>query len=93
MKRILPLGAALVSVAFLSNVVHAGLAQSGTVGVGAVVGESPSTLEVKVLDIASGDVVRQMLTLARPVQCGGRSGARLLLMLSRLKWSTQTVGN
>lgn len=57
MKRILPLGAALVSVAFLSNVVHAGLAQSGTVGVGAVVGESPSTLEVKVLDIASGDVV------------------------------------
>jgi hypothetical protein len=56
MKKMLTLGAAIVSAAFLSNVVHAAVAQSGLVGVGAVVSESPSTLDIRVLDIATGDV-------------------------------------
>ena len=57
MKKLVSLGAAIVSVAFFSNAVHAGRADLQTVGVGAIVSESPSSMLVKVLDIESGTEV------------------------------------
>lgn len=55
MKKIISLGGALVSAALLSSVVCAAPANTGTVGVGAVVAFSPSQMNLKVLDIATGD--------------------------------------
>lgn len=55
MKKIASLGAAVMSAVFLASGSHAAIAQQGTVTVGAVVAESPSTLELDVLDIVTGD--------------------------------------
>jgi hypothetical protein len=57
MRKTFTLGAAIVSVAFLSNAVYAARADLKTVGVGAIVSESASSMDVKVLDIVSGTEV------------------------------------
>lgn len=54
MKKLMSLGAGLLSVAFLSGAIYAAPANTGTVSVGAVVTFSPSQMFVKVLDIATG---------------------------------------
>lgn len=54
MKKFASLGVAVMSAAFLASVSHAGVAQTGTVLVGAVVQESRSTLDLDVLDIVTG---------------------------------------
>lgn len=66
MKKIASLGAVVMSAAFMASGVYAGIAQQGSVTVGAVVTESPSTLELDVLNIVSGNTVTGGINFANP---------------------------
>lgn len=58
MKKIASLGAVVMSAAFMASGAYAGVAQQGSVAVAAAVTESPSTLELDVLSVATGDPVQ-----------------------------------
>lgn len=60
MKKLVSLGAAIVSVAFFSNAVHAAQADLQTIGVGAIVSESASQMDLRVLNIETEAAVAEV---------------------------------